>query len=80
MQPLPREQLFDTQADPFETRNLATSEMPEHRAALERMRAALDTWIIETGDRGHLSEPPEIAAAQVKEMHEWFGTPPWHRQ
>ena len=80
MQPLPHEQLFDTEGDPFETRNLAKSEMPEHRAALERMRAALDTWIIETGDRGSIQEPPEIAAAQAKEMHEWFGTPAWYRE
>jgi N-sulfoglucosamine sulfohydrolase len=79
MQPLAREQLFDTEADPFETRNLAESTAAEDRAALARLRAALDVWITETGDQGQFPEPPEIAAAQEKEMHAWFGTPAWHR-
>jgi N-sulfoglucosamine sulfohydrolase len=36
-------------------------------------------WITETSDQGQWPEPTEIAAAQAKEMHEWFGTPAWHR-
>jgi len=79
MQPVPREQLFDTEADPYEMRNLAASTAAEHREALIRLRAALDVWITETGDRGQYPEPPEIAAAQVKEMHDWFGTPAWYK-
>jgi N-sulfoglucosamine sulfohydrolase len=79
MQSLPREQLFDTESDPFETRNLAGSADAEHREALVRLRAALDVWITETGDRGQWPEPPEIAGAQVKEMHDWFGTPVWYK-
>jgi arylsulfatase A-like enzyme len=79
MQPLPSEQLYDTTADPHEIVNLAGSQQPEHREALLRLRAALDTWIVETGDRGGIAEPPEIVAPFAKEMHDWFGTPAWYR-
>jgi arylsulfatase A-like enzyme len=77
---LPAEELYDTQADPHEIHNLAASSDLEHRHALLRLRAALDTWITETGDRGHIPEPPEVVAPFDKEMHDWFGTPPWYRQ
>lgn len=79
MKPIPREQLFDTQSDPHEVRNLANSRDPEHRAALLRLRAALDTWITETGDRGQWPEPKEVVAPFEKEMHDWFGTPDWYQ-
>ena len=72
------EQLFDTKADPHETVNLAESDAQEHREALIRLRAALDTWIVETGDRGQFEEPREIVAPFELEMHNWFGTPDWH--
>lgn len=73
----PLEELFDTQGDPDEIRNLCASPQPEHRAALERLRAALDTWIAETGDRGAVPEAPEVVAPFAAEMHSWFGTPSW---
>jgi N-sulfoglucosamine sulfohydrolase len=75
MKPFPEEQLYDTQQDPHEIKNLAASDAPEHREALLRLRAALDTWIPETGDLGGNPEPPEIVAPFEKEMHDWFGTP-----
>lgn len=75
----PGEELYDTAADPHEIRNLADSPQPEHREALARLRAALDTWISDTGDRGAVPEPPEIVAPFAKEMHDWFGTPAWAR-
>jgi N-sulfoglucosamine sulfohydrolase len=78
MAPLPPEQLFDTAADPHEIKNLADSQNPDHREALIRMRAALDVWISETGDRGEVPEPPDVVAPFEKEMHEWFGTPAWY--
>ena len=78
MQPFPEEMLFDLSADPHEIHNLADTDDEEHRAALLRMRAALDTWMIETGDRGHIPEPPEIVTPFEKEMHNWFGTPEWY--
>lgn len=77
MQPFPDEMLFDTRSDPHEIQNLVESTDAEHHAALHRLRAAMDTWIVETGDRGHIPEPPEVVAPFVKEMHDWFGTPEW---
>ncbi len=78
MQDLPAEQLYDTQADPHEIHNLAASTDPAHKAALLRLRAALQTWIAETGDRGEFTEPREVFAPFEKEMHDWFGTPKWY--
>jgi arylsulfatase A-like enzyme len=75
----PEEELFDAAADPHQIVNLAASTEPEHRAALLRLRAALDAWIAETGDRGHIAEPPEVVAPFAREMHDWFGTPSWYR-
>jgi len=80
MQPFPKEMLFDNLSDPHEIHNLADSNDPVHQAVLQRMRAALDTWMIETGDRGHIPEPPEVVAPFEKEMHDWFGTPEWARK
>jgi N-sulfoglucosamine sulfohydrolase len=78
MRPLPRELLYDTRNDPHEIANLAESDDPEHRAALVRLRAALDTWIVETGDKGQHLEPSEVVAPFEQEMHDWFGTPNWY--
>jgi N-sulfoglucosamine sulfohydrolase len=74
------EQLFDTENDPHEIVNLAASNKHEHRKALIRMRTALDTWIVETQDRGQFPEPDEIVAPFEKEMHDWFGTPAWYKK
>ncbi len=76
MQPLPYEELYDTEADPHEINNLAGS--AEHQGILQQYRAALDTWIAETGDLGAWPEPAEIVEPFVAEMHDWFGTPDWH--
>ena len=78
MKPFPTEQLYDTAVDPHEIRNLADSDDPAHHDALIRLRAALDTWLVETGDLGQWPEPPEIVAPFTKEMHDWFGTPAWY--
>jgi len=80
MKPFPKELLYDTRADPHEIRNLADSERPHYHEALVRLRAALDTWISETGDRGQWPEPPEVVAPFEKEMHDWFGTPDWYKR
>jgi len=77
MQPFPEEMLFHLASDPHEIQNLAQSKKPQHQAALQRLRVAMDTWIIESGDRGHIPESPEIIAPFLKEMHDWFGTPDW---
>lgn len=51
----PIEELYDTQTDPHETRNLADD--PQHRSVLETMRAELFRWMRETGDLGLIPEP-----------------------
>jgi len=73
----PLEELFDTTADPHEINNLATSTDPKNREALIRLRAALNTWMVETGDRGAITEAPGIRLQLEQEMHQWFGTPAW---
>ncbi|MFO8007348.1 MAG: sulfatase-like hydrolase/transferase [Candidatus Brocadiia bacterium] len=50
----PVEELYDTVEDPYEVKNLAES--ADYRDVLERMRAALDAWREEVGDRGEVSE------------------------
>ncbi|MBE7464437.1 MAG: sulfatase-like hydrolase/transferase [Planctomycetes bacterium] len=50
----PPEELFDTQNDPHELRNLAGD--PAHRNVLERMRGALDDWRRTYGDLGDIPE------------------------
>ncbi len=77
---LPEEELYDTQTDPYEIKNLVKSKNPEHQKALLRLRAALTVWITETGDRGRFPEPPGTTEAFEREMHEWFGTPEWYRK
>ena len=76
----PCEELYDLQADPYEIHNLVASNDPAHAVALARLRAALDTWIVETGDRGAVPEPAEIVAPFAQEMHDWFGTPAWAKK
>ncbi len=50
----PREELYDTLADPHQIHNLATS--PEHKAAIDRMRREHARWVLETRDLGFLPE------------------------
>lgn len=50
----PVEELYDTQTDPHEVRNLAGA--PEHRQTLERLRRAHLDWMKETRDLGLLPE------------------------
>jgi len=77
MKPFPKEMLFDIQSDPHEIHNLATSKSIEHQQVLHEMRAALDTWMVETRDRGDIPEPAAVVAPFLKEMEDWFGTPEW---
>ncbi len=73
MEPFPQEMLFDLLNDPDEINDIAGN--PSSSEILQRMRAALDTWMIETNDRGRILEPIEVVHPFVKEMHDWFGTP-----
>ncbi len=51
----PTEELYDTQADPFEVKNLADS--PEHQEVLQRLRKEHRRWMTEIVDLGLLPEP-----------------------
>jgi N-sulfoglucosamine sulfohydrolase len=71
----PSEELYDLETDPYEIHNLVHSTQAQHAEALNRLRAALAVWEVETGDRGALPESPAIVRRAEQEMHEWFGTP-----
>ena len=53
-EPRPVEELYDTEADPWEIRNLAQD--PAHQAELQRLRSALEAWRREVGDLGEVPE------------------------
>lgn len=55
----PAEELFDTQNDPYELRNLA--EDPAYADKLAELRGAMDDWMAEVGDRGAV---PEVEMVQ----------------
>jgi arylsulfatase A-like enzyme len=57
---MPPEELYDLEADPFETRNLVES--PEHSPTRARLRTALEHWIEQSNDQGRTLEPPALAA------------------
>ena len=46
----PKEELYDTEADPFEIRNVAAD--PTNAAKLADLRAACDEWLAKTNDMG----------------------------
>ena len=50
----PVEELFDTQADPHELRNLAAN--PRYDAKLTELRTATDEWLARVGDLGAVDE------------------------
>jgi len=52
----PKEELYDTQIDPHETRNLA--DRPEHSARLAAMRRQVENWMKEQRDEGHVFGRP----------------------
>ncbi len=51
----PVEELYDTQSDPHEVKNLAGE--PKYRNVLERMRKVHAKWVKETSDIGLIPEP-----------------------
>jgi arylsulfatase A-like enzyme len=57
------EELYDLQADPFETKNLASD--PAHKATLEEMRRRLAVWEKETNDHGRQPEPEKCYDADM---------------
>src|SRR6185436_92909 len=59
---MPPEELYDLESDPWAMNNLAESPQAEHMAVLERLRSALENWIVESNDQGRIPEPPEVTA------------------
>jgi|CXWL01.1.fsa_nt_gi arylsulfatase A-like enzyme len=57
---LPDEELYDTEADPYEVHNLATSRDEGHQQTLREMRTTLEQWIEETDDQGRFPESPAV--------------------
>ena len=54
----PAEELYDTQADPHQIKNLAAE--PAVKPSLERMRAAVTEWMSRAMDQGLVNEPEMI--------------------
>lgn len=52
----PAEELFYIPDDPHNVRNLVNSDEEKHQQALRRLRAALDTWVMETNDHQRFPE------------------------
>jgi N-sulfoglucosamine sulfohydrolase len=50
----PPEELYDLESDPHEVRNLAGD--PAYGPVLERLDGAMDAWMAEIGDLGHVPE------------------------
>ena len=54
----PAEELYDTNADPYHVRDVASD--PAHRPVLERLRKAVTDWMTRTGDQGLINEAEMI--------------------
>lgn len=61
----PAEELYDTEADPFEVNNLAAK--PEQAEKLKELRGALETWVVETKDLGAENEQALIDRGLVSD-------------
>jgi len=59
----PREELYDSRADPWEATNLAGT--PAHTDTLATLRQALDAWIEKTGDLGLLLPEKRMVAERL---------------
>src|SRR4030095_15718251 len=70
----PREELYDTQADPYQLSNLA--DKPDYLGELTRLRGALFDWIQETRDLGFLAESDAWKRLEGSESLREFGKDP----
>lgn len=64
----PPEELYDTQADPWEVNNLAGK--PEYREKLGELRAACREWIFRIHDSGFIPEGEMIELSKEKTTYE----------
>lgn len=67
----PVEELYDLDNDPFEINNLADD--PKHQEKLKELRAALETWIVETNDQGRWIEPESVHRYWEEQMEKSYG-------
>lgn len=75
--PKPSEELYDLQSDPWETKNLVDA--AAHAADLERLRAAQDTWLLETRDLGLIPEAERLAVAKGGALADALKDWPFHQ-
>ncbi len=64
----PKEELFDTTLDPWEVNNLADD--PKYKDVLERMRGALNDWVLDVRDPGYLPEAEMVIRAEGSTVYE----------
>ena len=64
----PKEELYDTQTDPWEVNNLAND--PQYIETLQRLRGALNDWVLEVGDPGYLPEAEMVDRAKGRTVYE----------
>jgi arylsulfatase A-like enzyme len=69
----PPEELYDTETDPHEIRNLATD--PAHATRLRRMSGALDDWMSRIGDQGLVAEAELVQQMWPGGVQPRTGTP-----
>lgn len=67
----PEEELYDLLADPYELTNLAAD--PVYAERLANMRAAVNQWIEESGDKGAIDESETVDLEALKiEKWKWY--------
>ena len=63
----PKEELYDTESDPFEVRNLAAD--PAHAAKLAELRSACEEWVTRTHDKGAVPLEELIRSGVITERN-----------
>lgn len=59
----PAEEFYDSQADPWEYKNLIDA--PEHQERIAKMRKKLDAWIKDTGDLGFVLPETKLVKEHI---------------
>jgi arylsulfatase A-like enzyme len=59
----PAEEFYDSQADPWEYKNLIDA--PEHQERIAKMRELLDAWIKDTGDLGFVLPETKLVKEHI---------------
>jgi uncharacterized sulfatase len=68
----PQDELFDLDADPWETENLNQNQTQEYMVAKQRLSMALTQFMITTRDLGLMPEGERLAASKGKSPHDVF--------